>query len=49
MDLEKNHSTEHALIELVDQIRLSMGQRQMTCGIFIDLPKAFDTLSLIHI
>ena len=41
----KNHSTEHALIELVDQIRLSMGQRQMTCGIFIDLSKAFDTVN----
>ena len=41
----KNHSTEHALIELVDQIRLSIGERQMTCGIFIDLSKAFDTVN----
>ena len=41
----KNHSTEHALIELCDQIRLSMGQGQMTCGIFIDLSKAFDTVN----
>ena len=41
----KNHSTEHALIELVDQIRLSMGDNQMTCGIFIDLSKAFDTVN----
>ena len=45
MDLEKNHSTEHALIELVDQIRLNMGGNQMTCGIFIDLSKTFDTVN----
>ena len=45
MALEKNHSTEHALIELVDQIRLSMQNNQMTCGIFIDLSKAFDTVN----
>ena len=42
---EKNNSTEHALIELVDQIRLSMNNNQMTCGIFIDLSKAFDTVN----
>ena len=41
----KKHSTEHALIELVDQIRLNMGGNQMTCGIFIDLSKAFDTVN----
>ena len=40
----KNHSTEHALIEIVDQIRLSIDQKQLTCGIFIDLSKAFDTV-----
>ena len=47
----KNHSTEHALIELVDQIRLSMSNNKMTCGIFIDLSKAFDTVNhqiLLH-
>ena len=40
----KNHSTEHALIELVDQIRYNIGGNKMTCGIFIDLSKAFDTV-----
>ena len=39
-----NHSTEHALIEIVDQIRLSIDKNQLTCGIFIDLSKAFDTV-----
>ena len=41
----KNHSTELALIEIVDQIRLSLDNNNMTCGIFIDLSKAFDTVS----
>ena len=47
----KKHSTEHALIELVDQIKSSMSNKEMTCGIFIDLSKAFDTVNhqiLLH-
>ena len=40
----KNHSTEHALIELMDQIKLNIGKNKMSCGIFIDLSKAFDTV-----
>ena len=42
---EKNHSTEHALIEITDQIRFSMDNNQITCGIFVDLSKAFDTVN----
>ena len=45
MVFRKNHSTEHALIELVDQIKLNMSGNHMTCGIFIDLSKAFDTVN----
>ena len=41
----KNHSTDHALIELIDQIRFSIDNNQMTCGIFVDLSKAFDTVN----
>ena len=41
----KNHSTDHALIELIDQIKLSIDNNQMTCGIFVDLSKAFDTVN----
>ena len=41
----KNHSTEHALTEIVDQIRFSIDDKKMTCGIFIDLSKAFDTVN----
>ena len=41
----KNHSIDHALIELVDQIRFSIDNNQMTGGIFVDLSKAFDTVN----
>ena len=41
----KNHSTELALIEIVDQIRMSLNKGDMSCGIFIDLSKAFDTVN----
>ena len=41
----KNHSTEHALIELTDQIKSNIGDNKLSCGIFIDLSKAFDTVN----
>ena len=41
----KNHSTELALIEMVDQIRKSMDNGNITCGVFVDLSKAFDTVN----
>ena len=47
----ENHSTELALIEMVDEIKLSLDRKNMTCGMFLDLSKAFDTVNhniLIH-
>ena len=40
----ENHSTEHAILDLVNQIQINMDQSKHTCGIFIDLRKAFDTV-----
>lgn len=40
----KGHSTEHAAIELIDRITLSMDKGDIPIGIFLDLSKAFDTL-----
>ena len=45
MALGKKHSTDHALIELIDQIRFAIDNNHMTCGIFVDLSKAFDTVN----
>ena len=41
----KNHSTELALIEMMDQIKMSLDVGNITCGIFVDLSKAFDTVN----
>ena len=41
----KGHSTIHALVELVDKIKKSIDNGEMTCGIFVDLSKAFDTVN----
>ena len=39
-----NNSTEHSILQLVNDISSSFGRGQYTLGIFIDLSKAFDTV-----
>ena len=41
---QEGHSTEHAIIQLIDQINNSFEKNHYTLGIFIDLSKAFDTV-----
>ena len=41
----KKHSTNHALIEITESIRKALDNKKYACGIFIDLQKAFDTVS----
>ena len=38
------HSTEHAILDMVESIRTNMDKRLFSCGVFIDLKKAFDTV-----
>ena len=40
----KGHSTDHALIKLIDSIYYSFNQNKYTLGVFIDLSKGFDTV-----
>ena len=42
---QKNRSTTHSLIEIVEQIRDCIDTGNYGCGIFIDLKKAFDTVN----
>ena len=40
----QKYSTPHALIHLTDKIREQLDSGNFTCGIFVDLQKAFDTV-----
>ena len=42
---ENAHSTEHAVLQLVNQITDAFSQGKYILGIFIDLSKAFDTVN----
>ena len=41
---QKEHSTEHAILQLTTQILQSFDEDKFTIGVFIDLSKAFDTV-----
>ena len=35
------HSTNHALIDITENIRCALDDKKIACGIFVDLQKAF--------
>ena len=41
----KKNSTVHALLDIVDKIRENLDNKTFSCGVFIDLEKAFDTVN----
>ena len=38
------HSTQHAILDIVNSLQRNMDKKLFSCGIFIDLKKAFDTV-----
>ena len=38
------HSTNHGLIAITEKIRKAIDNGEITCGVFLDLQKAFDTV-----
>ena len=42
-----NHSTDHAILSIVDKIQRAIDERDFSCGIlnFLDFSKAFDTIN----
>ena len=41
----KNYSTNHPLLSIVEEIRSALDKNMFTCGVFIDLEKAFDNIN----
>jgi retron-type reverse transcriptase len=41
----EKHSVEHALLDIINKIQSNMDKKLFSCGIFIDLQKAFDTVN----
>ena len=39
------HSTQHAILDIVETIQTNMDKKHFSCGVFIDLKKAFDNVS----
>ena len=40
-----HHSTDHAVLSIIDQVQKAIEDRDYPCGIFLDFSKAFDTVS----
>ena len=41
----KGYSTEYAILETVEKLKSAVDDQQITCGIFLDFSKAFDTIN----
>ena len=39
------HSTQHAILDMVETIQTNMDKKLFSCGVFIDLKKAFDNVN----
>ena len=39
------HSTQHAILDMVETIQINMDKKHFSCGVFIDLKKAFDNVN----
>ena len=41
----KKHSTDHAHLSIIENIKNKIDNKNLACGVFIDLEKAFDTVN----
>ena len=43
--LRKSHSTEQAIMEIIDNLKASIDRNVISCGVFLDFSKAFHTIN----
>ena len=43
--IRSSHSTERAILCIIDKIQKAIDDRSISCGIFLDFSKAFDTVN----
>ena len=43
----KNHSTQHCFVDMLEKWKNTLDKGGFVCAIFMDLSKAFDTLTMI--
>ena len=41
----KGHSTKQAILEITDSLKTVFDKKKITCGLFLDCSKAFDTVN----
>ena len=41
----KGYSTEYAILETIENLKTAIDENRITCGIFLDFSKAFDTIN----
>ena len=41
----KKYSTNHAILSIIEGIKENLDKGQFSCGVFVDLEKAFDTVN----
>ena len=41
----KRYSTEYAILETLENLKSAIDDQKITCGIFLDFSKAFDTIN----
>ena len=41
----KGYSTEYTILETVEKLKSAVDDQNVTCGIFLDFSKAFDTIN----
>ena len=41
----KGHSTKHAILKTIDNLKIALDQNMFTCSMFLDFSKVFDTIN----